>query len=84
MSNDLQYTAHSCAPNCVVVIDRRAGTVALRALVAIRAGDVISFDYNATEWDISCPFPCACGAPHCHGQVRGALPRARTGASRRV
>jgi len=59
-----RFLNHSCAPNAVVR-DR-----AVFALRPIRPGDEITLDYNATEWDMSWPFPCRCGV--CDGaQIAG-------------
>lgn len=59
-----RFLNHSCSPNCRV--DGRL-LVALRDLAA---GEELTFDYNATEWSLATPFPCACGA--CDGaDVRG-------------
>jgi hypothetical protein len=41
-----------------------------RRLVALRelaAGEELTFDYNATEWDLAEPFRCSCGA--CGGSI---------------
>lgn len=59
---------HSCAPN--VFVDTAAQEVV--ALRAIAAGEVLSFFYPATEWAMSYPFECACGAEPCIGLVEGA------------
>jgi len=60
-----RFLNHSCAPNAML---------RLRTLVALRPiekGDEVTFDYATTEYDMSCPFPCGCGAPGCLGIVRG-------------
>lgn len=56
-----RFLNHSCAPTCRV--DGRR-LVALRELAA---GEELTFDYNATEWDLAEPFRCSCGA--CGGSI---------------
>jgi len=51
-----RFLNHSCAPNAVV---RERALLALRP---IDAGEEITFDYNATEWELTAPFTCRCGA----------------------
>jgi hypothetical protein len=47
---------HSCAPNSVIRGRR------VLATHRIAAGEEIRFDYNTTEYGLSSPFPCNCGA----------------------
>jgi hypothetical protein len=59
---------HSCAPSTLV--DTEALTlVAARDLAA---GDELTYFYPSTEWEMSVPFTCLCGAPECLGRVAGA------------
>lgn len=69
----LQYINHSCAPN--TFFDTRKGEVV--AVRDIAAGEEISFFYPSTEWTMTQPFDCFCGAGNCLGQIQGAahLPR---------
>ena len=60
-----RFLNHACAPNCRVV------GRALRAIAPIKKGDEITFDYDATEYDMASPFRCLCGAPACRGTIRG-------------
>jgi len=58
-----QFLNHGCGPNAAVVG---------RSLVALRRigrGDEITFDYNATEYDMASPFRCRCGGPSCRGAL---------------
>jgi hypothetical protein len=64
----LSFVNHSCAPNVYFDVEQRA----LIALEPISAGDMLTFFYPSTEWTIASPFDCACGSPHCLGQVAGA------------
>ena len=61
-----QFLNHSCAANGVL----RGRQLA--ALSPIEAGDEVTFNYNTTEYDMSTPFDCGCGAKGCGGRaVRG-------------
>jgi hypothetical protein len=41
------------------------------ALRDIDPGTEVTFNYLTTEWDMSAPFHCDCGALHCPGWVAG-------------
>lgn len=43
----------------------------LVALRDIAKGEPISFDYNTTEWDMSCKFKCLCASDKCYRIVQG-------------
>jgi hypothetical protein len=60
-----RFLNHSCAPNTA-----REGRDLL-ALRPIDAGQELTFDYEANEWDMAEPFVCACGADACRGWIRG-------------
>lgn len=60
-----RFLNHACHPNAVL-----RGRE-LRARLAIRRGDEVTFDYTTTEFDMASPFACACGAADCLGWVRG-------------
>jgi len=60
-----RFLNHSCEPNAYL------RGVELVARVDIPAGGEVTFDYNTTEWDMSHPFTCQCGARSCVGTVRG-------------
>ena len=62
------YLNHSCAPSAAV--DTEA--LALVALRDLDAGDELTFFYPSTEWAMSHPFLCGCGAPECVRVVAGA------------
>ena len=64
----LQYINHSCDPN--VFFDTYSMQVV--ALKIISEGDEMSFFYPSTEWSMSQPFTCFCGATNCLGEIRGA------------
>jgi hypothetical protein len=66
-----QCIAHSCDPNTKIVVDEAKGTMKTVAIKHIMPGDVVSFNYVCTEWEMDCPFQCACGSPKCVGKVAG-------------
>lgn len=59
------YLNHSCEPSAWV---RGLEVIALRD---IAAGEGVTFDYNATEWEMAEAFDCHCGATSCVGRVAG-------------
>jgi D-alanine-D-alanine ligase len=66
-SSDWDLMNHCCEPN--VRID-----VLTREMVAVRdiaIGEELNFNYNTTEWSMTSPFACGCGAPKCVGEIRG-------------
>jgi hypothetical protein len=64
-ANVFRFLNHSCEANA------RVEKFDLIAVRAISAGEQITFDYDANEWDMRSPFRCACGAVTCRGLVRG-------------
>lgn len=66
----VEGTNHACEPSAYVDF-RDDGLVRLRALRNLEAGDEVTIDYCATEWDMTSPFPCRCGSDACYGIVRG-------------
>jgi hypothetical protein len=68
-ANGGQCLAHCCDPNVKIVCDD-AGfhCVALRA---IHEGELISFNYLTTEYEMNSPFDCLCGSPKCFGHING-------------
>ncbi|MCU1385228.1 MAG: hypothetical protein JWL71_3925 [Acidobacteria bacterium] len=58
---------HACAPN--TAIDFSQWT--LYAVRRIREGEELGWSYLTTEWALSCPFECACGAADCVRRVLG-------------
>ncbi|KAG5467039.1 hypothetical protein LSCM1_01219 [Leishmania martiniquensis] len=66
-----QFLAHSCDPNVQVRVDAMNNMIECQALRPIKAGELIAFNYNATEWDMSTPFRCLCGSQQCVYEIRG-------------
>ncbi|KAJ3187751.1 hypothetical protein HDU85_006144 [Gaertneriomyces sp. JEL0708] len=68
LNSELVYMNHSCDPSVHIDAERMA-VIAERDL---QAGDELTFFYPSTEWDMSQPFDCWCGAKTCVKQVAGA------------
>lgn len=72
LNSDLVFINHSCTPSLnfdmhrmeVRVVDDRP----------LRKGDLLTFFYPSTEWNMTQPFECLCGAGDgvCKGWIRGA------------
>lgn len=60
-----RFMNHSCEPNSII---RGQEVIALRT---IPPWQDVTFDYNATEYDMADPFVCRCGSPQCLGVIRG-------------
>lgn len=56
VEDELRYMQHSCMPT--VFVDTCAQTIV--ALRDLQPGDLISFFYPATEWNMAEPFECGC------------------------
>jgi SET domain-containing protein len=79
MVDQTRWINHSCAPNCEVEGDVESDGAAwarIVALVPIRAGEEVTYDY-AFEAEVA--EPCRCGAPTCRGYIvdEDELPRLR-------
>ena len=60
-----RFTNHSCDANTMV---RRQEVVAIRM---ISAGEEVTLNYNATEYQMAFPFTCRCGSLSCVGRISG-------------
>ena len=65
---ELASMNHSCDPNVILDTTRMLAY----AIRDIAAGDELTFFYPSTEWEMSAPFICLCGAPNCIHVVAGA------------
>jgi hypothetical protein len=65
---ELASMNHSCDPS-TILDTKRMLVFAARDLVP---GDELTFFYPSTEWEMSSPFICLCGAPNCIHVVAGA------------
>ncbi|NQD36976.1 SET domain-containing protein-lysine N-methyltransferase [Permianibacter sp. IMCC34836] len=62
---------HACDPN--MSCDMR--TLTFTARRDIKAGDMLTMDYETTEDELFRSFYCGCGASSCRGWIRGRLVR---------
>eukprot|EP01138_Halocafeteria_seosinensis_P000548 gb/GECG01000563.1/.p1 GENE.gb/GECG01000563.1/~~gb/GECG01000563.1/.p1 ORF type:complete len:237 (+),score=12.99 gb/GECG01000563.1/:1-711(+) len=63
----MQFTAHSCSPNCRMVVEldsKETPSLVLETLRHVSQDEVLSFNYNTTEWDMAAPFDCQCDKCH--------------------
>ena len=65
---ELSALNHACDPS-VILDTTRLLVFAARDL---NEGDELTFFYPSTEWEMSSPFICLCGAPNCIHVVAGA------------
>lgn len=65
---DLATMNHSCNPNTLL----DTANMRVVAVRDIQAGEELTFFYPSTEWEMSAPFICLCGAPNCIHVVAGA------------
>ena len=65
---ELSSMNHSCNPNAILDTTRMLAY----AVRDIAAGEELTFFYPSTEWEMSAPFICLCGAPNCIHVVAGA------------
>ncbi|KAJ9124864.1 hypothetical protein QFC24_002793 [Naganishia onofrii] len=84
LNSDLLFVNHSCSPNVAFDLSksRSAQDVEqgrypaewnLRTLSRpVAKGEVLTFFYPSTEWDMGAPFDCNCGESNCLGTIRGA------------
>ncbi|KAG8348274.1 SET domain [Trypanosoma vivax] len=70
-SDGAQCLAHSCEPNVRISVDATNGTADCLTLRDIQPGEILSFNYATTEWDMAVAFSCACGSDGCTGTIRG-------------
>lgn len=61
------YMNHSCEPSARLDFE----TLEVFAVRPIAAGDLITFNYLSSEWDMVEPFSCECGSSGCLGIIRG-------------
>lgn len=64
------FTNHSCNPNAFISSPDHC----LVALRDIKQGEEITFNYNASEYDLidqGCSFQCSCKSENCVGEIKG-------------
>ena len=72
LNSDLVFINHSCDPS--LVFDMHAMEVRVVDHRPLTKGDVLTFFYPSTEWEMAQPFECVCGAAAgvCKRWIRGA------------
>ncbi|KAI1740536.1 hypothetical protein F4680DRAFT_465159 [Xylaria scruposa] len=71
LNSDLVFVNHSCAPTLEWDMERME--VRVSSTRDLRKGDLLSFFYPSTEFEMAQPFDCWCGAgDRCFGRVEGA------------
>jgi uncharacterized protein len=60
------YVNHSCNPNAGL-----SGQIGLVAMRDIKVGEEVCFDYAMSDTMPYDEFACACGQPHCRGNISG-------------
>ncbi|KPI90751.1 hypothetical protein ABL78_0187 [Leptomonas seymouri] len=64
--------AHHCDPNVAVRVgESGTGTFDFVTIREVAEGDMVTFNYATTEWDMSSPFTCLCGSSMCAGSMQG-------------
>jgi SET domain-containing protein len=61
------YLNHSCEPNAFLDFS----CLRVRALKGIPAGEEVTINYAATEYEMHDSFSCDCGSPACLRTIRG-------------
>ncbi|PHH66653.1 hypothetical protein CDD81_6490 [Ophiocordyceps australis] len=70
LNSDLVYCNHSCAPS--LIFDMTRFEVRVAPDRPLKAGDMLTFFYPSTEWQMVQPFDCECGAGEkCLGFISG-------------
>ena len=63
----IRFFNHSCDPSTFLNLE----DLTVRALRDLEPGEEVTFNYNATEYDMANPFECHCNARNCLGYIRG-------------
>ena len=70
LNSDLVFCNHSCAPTLEFDMSRMEVRVA--ADRDLKVGDMLTFWYPSSEWEMAQPFECSCGSERCKGWISGA------------
>lgn len=67
-----EFISHQCGPNCNVQMqvqpDRKSAKVVV--VKPVLQGEDLAFNYNTTEWTMSCPFSCGCSVCLASGKAK--------------
>ncbi|KAL8981570.1 MAG: hypothetical protein Q9205_003687 [Flavoplaca limonia] len=70
LNSDLFFVNHSCAPSLEYDVNRMEVRVSRDR--DLHRGDLLTFFYPSTEWDMAQPFECHCNDQLCLGTIKGA------------
>ncbi|KAL8792784.1 MAG: hypothetical protein Q9195_004597 [Heterodermia aff. obscurata] len=70
LNSDLFYVNHSCAPSLEFDVNKMEVRVSKDR--DLHEGDLLTFFYPSTEWQMVQHFECFCNAPRCLGTIMGA------------
>ncbi|CAO1606318.1 hypothetical protein XANCAGTX0491_009817 [Xanthoria calcicola] len=70
LNSDLFYVNHSCAPSLEYDVNKMEVRVSRDR--DLHRGDLLTFFYPSTEWDMVQPFECTCKERGCLGMIMGA------------
>lgn len=62
--------AHHCDPNVRVAVNGD-DSFDFITIKPIAKGEMVTFNYASTEWDMNTPFVCLCGSPACARTMQG-------------
>jgi len=62
---------HSCEANVGIRNNSTNDAYNFYAISPITKGKELTWDYEASEWELSTPFDCGCGSSICRGRLKG-------------
>ncbi len=62
---------HSCDANVGILNNETNDAYDFFAIRPIMEGEELTWDYEASEWELSTPFDCGCGSRMCRKKLRG-------------
>lgn len=65
------FMNHNCNPNTKLDFRPDQPASAYVAVRDISKGEEVTFNYLATEYDMTNKFECTCGSPNCYHHIRG-------------
>lgn len=62
-NNSAEFISHACSnTNTKIMVSSQSDYANFVVTKDVKAGEDLSFNYNTTEWHMSTPFLCGCGA----------------------
>ncbi|KAH9601825.1 SET domain [Trypanosoma melophagium] len=71
LSDGAEFILHSCNPNTRMCVEAVNNRITCEALRDIENGELITFNYLTTEWELRAPFRCQCESSECLHDIRG-------------